>query len=165
MARKDDVSSAHFKWLVAGRSRNQATTLRLYEIIEAHQYLLEGDIPFQDIAHQLVAIAFSLWRAVFLSDLTGDAVDQISDLKRFLQSLIAHNSVLYQTDVNAREWTFIYYLDNAVSRLGQLPDRILASEYKAAVSGTAKDDWSSAQAALEVAISNFASLIADHDPA
>lgn len=164
MARIDDVSSAHFKWLVAGRSRNQQATLRLYEIVETRSHLLESDIALQDIAHQLVAIAFSLWRAVFLSDLTGDAIDQMSDLKKFLQSLIAHNAVLYQTDVNAREWTFIYYLDNAVFRLGRLSDRILSSKNKAVASGTAKDDWSNAQAALDLAILNFAEVIANHDP-
>lgn len=97
--------------------------------------------------------------------MAGEAIDQISDLKKFLQILIAHNSVLYQTDVNARERTFVYYLENAVFRLARLPGHVVASASRAAVSGTAKDEWSDAQAALDVAIANFAKALADHDAA
>ena len=103
MAQGDDFSSEHFDWLVAGRSRNQKATLDLYKLIEMHEEKLSRSFADRDAAQALVGIAFSLWRAVFLSDLSGEVADQLTDAKRFLQSLIAHNSVLYQTDFNARE--------------------------------------------------------------
>ena len=108
---------------------------------------------------QLVGIAFSLWRAVFLSDLTGEVVDQLADAEKFLESLIAHNTVLYQTDFANREWSFGYYLDNALYRLSRLPEDILPPSHQPIDAGSAKEKWTAAQAALETAITNFASMI------
>ena len=120
MATDDDLSGQHFDWLVEGRSHNQKSTVALYKIIEHHAAFLEANVACQTLAQDLSAVAFSLWRAVFLSDLTGDFGDQLADLRRFLQSLLAHNTVLYQTDFNSREWAFNYYLDNALLRLDKI---------------------------------------------
>lgn len=162
MARGNDSSSEHFDWLVAGRSRNQQTTLDLYKLIEANNAFLAENIALQEGAYQLVAIAFSLWRAVFLSDLTGEPADQLADARKFLRSLIAHNAVLYQTDFNTREWTFRYYLDNALSRLKNLPEKLLPKDQQATEATSAKEDWTNAQAALDRATQNFAEMIADN---
>ena len=159
MARGDDSSSAHFDWLVAGRSRNQQTTLDLYKLIEANEDLLADNIVLHEDVYQLVGIAFSLWRAVFLSDLTRDPTNQLADAKTFLRSLIAHNAVLYQTDFNAREWTFAYYLDNALARLKGLSPKILPDEQRPLEAASAKDEWTNAQAALNIATLNFAEII------
>lgn len=161
MARTDDVSAEHFDWLVAGRSRNQTSTLDLYKIVEANEDGLSVSIADRTIVVELVGIAFSLWRAVFLSDLTGDVADRLADARRFLRSLIAHNAVLYQTDFTAREWAFDYYLDNARSRLARLPADILPRPSALKPVETAKDAWLEAQAALEVAIANLAEKLAD----
>lgn len=161
MAKGDDFTSEHFEWLVEGRSRNQRATLDLYRIIDVNEDGLSRRLTDRDTAHQLVGIAFSLWRAVFLSDLTGDIADQVTDIKRFLQSLIAHNAVLYQTDFSAREWTFSYYLDNALFRLGRLSELILPKRKLAFEADSAKEQWTEAQALLELAIARFAEVIGD----
>ena len=161
MTEKDDFSAEHFDWLVSGRSRNQKATLDLYRIVEAYEERLNGSMSDQAVVIDLVGIAFSLWRAVFLSDLTGGMADRLADAKRFLQSLIAHNAVLYQTDFAAREWAFDYYLDNALFRLGRLPAELLPQETAIKTAENAKEAWLNAQTALEAAIAKFAEVIAD----
>jgi hypothetical protein len=99
-----------------------------------------------------------LWRAVFLSDTTGEYEDQLADLKKFLISLISDNVVLYVTDKNARNWSFRYYLDNAVHRLrklstGALPLVDAFDLLKEA--DTEKDEWLDAQAILDKAVTRF----------
>ena len=123
MGKDDDYSGAHFDWLVESRSNNQLSTLALYKLIEDNDLVLSRNVIYQTWAQDLAAIAFSLWRAVFLSDLKGEVGGQLADVRRFLQSLIAHNAILYQTDFNTREWTFRYYLENAIYRLRQLSER------------------------------------------
>lgn len=163
MRRDDDVSGDHFDWLVQSRSHNQLSTLKLYKIIEANDLILSQNVVFQSLAQDLVAIAFSLRRAVFLSDAKGEIGDQLADVKKFLQRLIAHNAILYQTDFNTRKWTFRYYLDNAIYRLGHLSDRAgpkLLSDGQFDFTVTfAKDDWTNAQAASDAAITTFGGLI------
>lgn len=149
----------HFDWLVEGRSRNQQATLGLYKIIRSDRDDLERLLVMQQAGQQLLGIAFSLWRAVFLSDLTGDVLDQLADAEKFLESLIAHNTVLYQTDFASREWSFGYYLDNALYRLSRLPEDILPQVTQPVDAGSAKEKWTAAQAALETAIKNFESVI------
>ena len=167
MARDEDVSSEHFDWLVEARSRNQRSTAALYKIIEQHALTLEKNVVFQGLAQNLTAVTFSLWRAVFLSDLTGDLGNQLADVRRFLRSLIAHNTVLYQTDFTSREWAFRYYLHNAVFRLKGIPEAMSPSIQDAdslwPAAGSAKDEWIEAQQALEMAISNFAKAIGERD--
>jgi len=99
-----------------------------------------------------------VWRAVFLSDTSGEYEDQLADLKKFLVSLISDNTVLYVTDKNARNWSFRYYLDNAVHRLRKLSTSRLpfvdgSDLLKAA--NTEKDEWRDAQAILDRAITRF----------
>ena len=166
---REDTSSEHFDWLVDGRARNQRSTVALYRAIETHDQFLQRTPAFQEQSRELAAVAFSLWRAVFLSDLTGDVGDQLADLRRFLRSLLAHNAVLYQTDFNSREWAFGYYLDNAILRLRAIASRrfpaILPDDDIARAALSSKDAWSNAQTALDIAIANFAKALAAHDPA
>ena len=163
MRREDDISGAHFEWLVQSRSQNQLSTLRLYRIIEVNDLVLSQNVVFQPLAQDLAAIAFSLWRAVFLSDLRGEVGDQLADIRKFLQQLIAHNAILYQTDFNTRGWTFRYYLDNAIYRLRHLSDRLgpklLSNDQFDFTVTFAKDDWANAQVALNTAIAKFEELI------
>jgi hypothetical protein len=106
----------------------------------------------------LTGIAFSLWRAVFLSDTTGEYEDQLADVKKFLISLISDNTILYVTDKNARNWSFRYYLDNAVLRLSRLSSDSLNLLEQGELSEQAdsdKDEWLNAQTTLEKAIIRF----------
>ncbi|WP_158811406.1 hypothetical protein [Beijerinckia sp. L45] len=166
MKKVDDVSFGHFDWLVECRSQNQRTTLRLYKIVEAKEIVLSRHFVYRELAQDLTAVAFSLWRAVFLSDLTGISGDQLADVKKFLQSLIAHNAVLYQTDFSTREWTFQYYLDNALLRLDRiekhLPPDGRSSEFRLTPK-SAKDTWVFAQDSLDGMVSTFEETLDVYD--
>jgi len=118
--REPNLSPGHFTWLIDGRSANQRSTLELYRIISGGERKLNSNVELQEAAQELTGVAFSLWRAVFLSDTSGEYADQLADVKKFLVSLISDNTVLYVTDKNARNWSFRYYLDNAVHRLRKL---------------------------------------------
>ena len=156
--REPNLSPGHFTWLIDGRSANQRSTLELYRIISGGERKLNSNVELQEAAQELTGVAFSLWRAVFLSDTSGEYADQLADVKKFLVSLISDNTVLYVTDKNARNWSFRYYLDNAVHRLRKLSrgkrpfvndsDLLKPAE-------TDKDDWLDAQAILDKAIVRF----------
>lgn len=163
MRKADDFSTEHFEWLVTCRSRNQRSTLTLYKIIEANEQKISQNVVYRLLAQDLTAVAFSLWRAVFLSDLKGDFGDQLASAKQFLQTLIAHNTILYQTDFSTREWTFEYYLDNALFRLRAISEgpkpEILPRDQIGPVATSAKDIWINMQNALDAAVANFGEAI------
>ncbi|MCF4130315.1 hypothetical protein [Methylobacterium sp. SyP6R] len=105
-------------------------------------------------------MAFSLWRAVFLSDTTEEFKNKFADLNKFLISLISDNTVLYITDKNSRNWSFHYYLENANSRLRKIADGDLQLVDKKELDTPTKSDkeeWISAQKTLDLAIERLAS--------
>ncbi len=161
--RGDDLSKEHLKWLVRSRSANQKATLALYLAIETNQASIERNIAYAELAQELAAVVFSLWRAVFLSDLTEDVENQMIDVRRFLAALISHNAIAYQQDRNSREWTFQYYLTNARERLLAIAARralpILDVNEVNLEASSAKEDWEIAQRALSRAVGRFAKAI------
>jgi hypothetical protein len=167
--RKDDRSEDHLTWLVENRSANQRATLALFVALTQNEIVINSNIIYANLSQELAGIAFSLWRAVFLSDLTGDVDDQLLDVKSFLGNLISNNSIGYSQDRGAREWTFQYYLKDARLRLqilaNQPPDIVdLSDVYQPA--GSAKEDWEIAQRALETAIRRFSAITSlDQDAA
>jgi hypothetical protein len=99
---------------------------------------------------------------VYLSDTTGEYADQLADIKKFLVSLISDNTVLYVTDKNARNWSFHYYLRNALHRLEELSNGGLSLVDKSDLAKRAetdKDVWVDAQAILDKAIARFAAAL------
>lgn len=160
--RKANISPEHFSWLVEGRSANQQSTLTLYEIINGNEYKFNGNAELLEAAQELTGAAFSLWRSVFLSDTSGEFEEQFADLQKFLVSLISDNTILYVTDKNARNWSFRYYLDNAVHRLRKLSEGSLALVDAADLSKVAsseKDEWLDAQDILDKAIQKFRNVV------
>src|SRR5262249_43950534 len=107
----------HLQWLVDSRCKNQKVTLELYLAIKNNSAAINKDIRLAYLAQELAAVAFSLWRAVFLSDLSEDVEKQMTDVTTFLATLISTNAIAFQQDQRSREWTFPYYLKNARSRL------------------------------------------------
>jgi len=136
------------------RSRNQQATLELYLLLEAHQNRLEESVLYYSIFERIAAIIFSLWRAVFLSDVDATSEAQRDDLKGFLGDLISHNSIQYTTDRRARDWTFDYYLTNARLRLTEL----VQGDLKAIANlvhrpaASKKQSWEFSEEAVEAAI-------------
>jgi len=161
LARKDDRSENHLQWLVENRSANQRATLELFVTLTQNESAISSNIVFAQVSQELAGIAFSLWRAVFLSDLTEDVEDQMVDVRSFLGSLISNNAIGYPQDRSAREWTFTYYLSDARFRLQNLarrPPPIIESSDLDQEAGSAKQDWEIAQRTLEKAIREFARL-------
>jgi hypothetical protein len=105
---KSHPSPTHLKWVIEGRARNQRAALKLYELIK------EGPRS-QDAgkAQELTAVAFSLWRAVFLADRTGQFEAKLKDAEEFLAKMITDNAIGFAQDRSTREWTFNYYITNA----------------------------------------------------
>ena len=149
----------HLEWLVQSRSGNQQATVALYRTIATHRLIISEDIELQNIAEELAAVAFSLWRAVFLSDLSKTGEGRLGHLDLFLESLIADNTVVYATDKRSREWTFRYYMSNARYRLLELADGTLGDLIDKALVDrppTSKmDEWTLTQHALCSAIARF----------
>jgi hypothetical protein len=132
--------------------------LELYTIISEGERKLNHNVELHQAAQELTGVAFSLWRAVFLSDTTGEYKDQLADLRKFLVSLIADNTVLYVTDKNARNWSFRYYLDNALLRLRRIASNKMALVDESDFldeADTEKDEWLHAQGILDRAIVRF----------
>jgi hypothetical protein len=164
MSKKDDLSADHISWLVNSRSRNQQASLQLYLVIKDNEKAASSEWSNSNIAQALIAVCFSLWRAVFLADVNVEMQATVTDAQEFLGNLVLHNVVAYPQDRNNRDWTFIYYVNNARYRL-----ELIASAHpevlpKAFISGdedrlNAKDLWTFHQNALDVAIKNFEILL------
>lgn len=161
LARQDDLSADHISWLVKSRSDNQQITLKLFLVMKDNEKELMANWPLANFAQAMAAVCFSLWRAVFLSDVSDEGyVPPIEDAQSFLGNLILHNMVAYPQDRSTREWTFIYYVNNARYRLLALSEEHRDMLPASFVDGgneieSAKDFWSFHHAASEVAIRNL----------
>jgi hypothetical protein len=160
MPKEDDLSPEHISWLVESRSKNQSASLKIYLVTKDNADQIAADWSLTNIAQSLAAVAFSLWRAVFLSDVTPTMFDTGADAQAFLGNLILHNMVAYPQDRNTRDWTFVYYVNNAMYRLEAIskihPD-VMPPAFVTGVDNqtSAKDFWIYYQTALEVAARNF----------
>ncbi|MHC2462113.1 hypothetical protein [Bradyrhizobium embrapense] len=160
MAKPDDLSADHMSWLVKCRSENQAASLKLYLVIKDNEEHLRENWSLGNIGQALVAACFSLWRAVFLSDIgDDDASSTIVNAQKFLGSLVLHNMVAYPQDRSTRDWTFLYYVNNARYRLEamskEFPEILPASFVATDGIPNPKDSWSFHHNACEVALRNF----------
>jgi ribosome-associated translation inhibitor RaiA len=117
---EDGPSPKHLSWVIEGRANNQRVALRLFEIFDRYQDQLKTR---HFSAQDLVSVAFSLWRAVFLADRTGKMDLKDKQAKEFLAKMLTDNAIAYVQDRSAREWSFNYYTGNARFRLDKLGDR------------------------------------------
>ncbi len=162
MSKTDDLSAGHISWLVKSRSRNQDVSLQLFLVLKDNGDALAKDWDLLDSAQGLIAACFSLWRAVFLSDINESVQATVADAQTFLGNLILHNMVAYPQDRNARDWTFMYYVNNARYRLEQIAKQrpnILTATIAGTdidnVANNAKDYWTFYQSATEIAVRNL----------
>jgi hypothetical protein len=135
--------------------------------MQNHKPVISSEIDLQNIAEKLAGVAFSLWRAVFLSELTGDDKKRMTHLDQFLKSLITDNTVVYQTDKNSREWTFRYYINNSRYRLAHIAEKlmpdILDRSFLDEKANSEKHEWEIAQTALSSAIASFAHVVSERE--
>jgi hypothetical protein len=101
-----------FNWMVKRRSLNQELTLDLYNLIEDHKAIIVGDNVLKAIISSLIGTCFSLWRAVFIADVVEEGND-LNHATAFLRNLIANNTVGYNSDKAAKNFSFAYYSSTA----------------------------------------------------
>jgi hypothetical protein len=104
-----------------------------------------------------VAVSFSLWRAVFLADRTGRPEARRSAARDFVEKMLTDNAITFMQDMKSNEWTFNYYIDNALFRMEQLskrwPDAINADDLRPPEGERTPDArWNRLQKAFEVAV-------------
>ena len=153
------LTDEHLQWLVDKRSANQKSSYALHVILKDNYDKINGNADVRFVMSELISINFSLWRAVFLSDLSEGTGSMLKHAQSFLKNLVANNAVAYPQDRNAKEWTFTYYMHNAQYRLEYIvktSPKILSN--KEFVNPSTSDDktwWHDCQTSLERAISNF----------
>src|SRR5688572_22223911 len=111
----------YLRWLVKSRSKNQEACLDLYALL-GDQRGMWSQRKYSVAAEGLVGIGFSLWRAVFLGNRTGDRPKVVEHATKFLRTMIHDNAISYAHDRDNNEWSFNYYVHNARYRLEDLHD-------------------------------------------
>lgn len=168
------VGNDFLHWLVANRSRNQAGSLRLFDIAKAHGQTIRSADGLPGLYIILTSISFSQWRAVFLADVKGDLNEPaliaaaVDNTDAFLENLIHHNAVGYAQDRAARGFAFIYYMNNTRSRLRLLQQELFGKEplaghdldLETGITAGAQKWWEVCQAGFEVAVDRFEKLVA-----
>ena len=104
------------EWLITSRSESQKISLELYNTLNKNPAAKKSSE-----ARTLVAVAFSLWRSVFLGgDRKGNLDARAQHAEDFLLRMLRDNAIGYPQERESKEWTFNYYLDNAKYRLEEL---------------------------------------------
>jgi len=144
----------HLDWAIKSRAQNQRSCLALLTLFENDSEFWKEKKAAR-AAQDLVAVAFSLWRAAFLAEKTGKRADVFAHGRDFLAKLIEDNAISYVQDKNSKEWTFNYYTKNARSSLTLLNkywNEVPSYEGK---TRAARERWDYCQSLLDVAINNF----------
>jgi len=171
--RKDNLDPGHVHWLIESKAQNQFSALKLYDLIQKHQDVIEKNIDLTKNVQDLVSISFSLWRAVFLADREGKLTEIIEDAKTFLGRILIDNAINFAQDRASREWSFNFYLKSANFHLNQLPDEWTDGKielFEAKKSSVRKDKaknravksqyrWSRHQAAFDSAVERFSEVL------
>lgn len=157
----DDLSAPHLEWLIQSRMRNQNACLRLFNIFEKCPIEAKGK-DFRAHSQTLVSVGFSLWRAAFLADKTGQRDEVFADARAFLAQLLTNNAINYPQDRAAREWTFNYYMTTANDALLKLSTRwnkitLVLSKHERVTKGTtnSRRRWNRHQNAFEAALDRY----------
>ena len=144
----------HLEWAINSRAKNQRACLRLLKLFEAYEDFWKSK-DASKAAQDLVAVAFSLWRAAFLAEKSGKRSEVFAHGREFLRKIIEDNAIGYGQDKASLEWTFNYYTKNARSSLTLLSSHWPeVPKYKGATR-PARDRWDYCQELLDEAITNF----------
>jgi hypothetical protein len=109
----------HLKWLVESRKQNQEVSARLYELLTP-KFPKDAMLGYE--AKTLVSVGFSLWRAAFLANKSGELGETNEHATYFLGEMLETNAIAFTQDKNARGFTFNYYLANVRFRLAEYKD-------------------------------------------
>ena len=106
----------HMAWAVDKRAYVQHTMVALYEYVRSHTPDAQ---QFDDryLLDHLIAAAFNLWRAAFLTETSREMGDIRKSQQAFLEKVITENAIGFSDDKKHRHWTVEYYLEGAKLRL------------------------------------------------
>jgi hypothetical protein len=119
MQKTDNLSIKHLSWVVESRTVLQRTSLELFELLQKNKTVLTQK-QNAELIRALLASAFSLWRAAFLADKSGERKKVIHDGYEFLGKILTDNAIGYPQDRAMREWSYDYYMDAANFSLRKL---------------------------------------------
>ena len=162
--KKKKPSSTHLEWVIDSRARNNRAALSLLLTFEAYPDQI-SEAPYDGYAQQLVAIAFSLWRAAFLADRSPLREDRIDAAEQFLRRMLADNAIGYSQDVEWRDWTFNYYTQDAKLRLEKLEEDwdelVLGDLYPPKGKRTSRNRWDLLHTAFDQALDQLTDELGD----
>jgi hypothetical protein len=113
----------HLRWLVENRNAIQSLMLEVLTLLRHRESELKSNVSKLALSHLMIAAAYSLWRAVFLGNVSLAETKIASDAEKFLLTLIRDNAIGYVQEREMREWTFGYYTNNARFRIGEIARR------------------------------------------
>lgn len=142
------------EWSIQQRAETLTTALKLRGLMAKN---MGKDSAVDRDLRSLAAVSFSLWRAVFLADRTRDASVKNQQSISFIDTMIATNSITFSDDRNCKEWTFVYYIENASARLQRLAeDRPrMRLDVFAPRGGKSTEQWDRLQKAFSNAVTYF----------
>jgi len=117
--------------VVGGRSKIQSLAYDLLWLMNKRREVRSSSGRDRNSYDILVGATFSLWRAIVLADSVQDWGSVLADAETFLEKLVRDNTISYIDDWNNRDWSFVYYLNNARFRLRELAETV--PEFKAAL--------------------------------
>jgi hypothetical protein len=152
----------HLEWAIQSRASNQKCCLALLGLFEEYSDIWKTK-KYSRAAQDLIAVAFSLWRAAFLAEKTGKRTEVFADGKQFLQTIIEGNAISYPLDKKSKEWTFNYYTRNARSSLQNLHTywEIIVPAYQGKKRNST-ERWDYCQELLDEAVASFQELLKAH---
>ncbi|MBV9990153.1 MAG: hypothetical protein JOZ72_02585 [Alphaproteobacteria bacterium] len=156
---KKPATVRHLRWLIERRGENNVVGLKLLTLFENYGELINKR-PHAVRAQMLVGVAFSLWRAAFLSETQGNIEGKVKDAENFLRKMLADNTIGFSHDMELREWSASYYIQNARNSLSDLgrswsDDRLRSVQPKGRKSS--KSWWQAAHEAFVIAVTRLES--------
>jgi hypothetical protein len=104
----------------------QGTLLEQYAFLRSTTSVLE-EVLHRDAFQLLVGAAFSLWRAIFLTEAEREWPSLSEDMENFLFKVITDNAIAFGDDKKFNAWTVGYYLGSAQMRVRPASDILSGS--------------------------------------
>jgi hypothetical protein len=112
----DHVDLSRLKEMVESRHEIQLLCFQIVEFMNEHHADIEQHKKSRSHIAQLAGAAFSLWRAVFLTEL-AESGELILTAKSFLEKVVRTNMIGFSDDLSMQAWSCGYYLNNAKYRI------------------------------------------------
>ena len=102
--------------------RNDALTIKfdLLKLITEKDSRIRVNPRHNAIAQLLVGASFSLWRAVFLTDMPLELDDALTAAKGFLEKVVSDNAIGFSDEKKFKRWTAGFYVSHIEYRLYHL---------------------------------------------